>query len=162
MRGAFRYAPHAIAILAVVGLMGWFRAEQRRLEREPEGAFHLEEPDWTRHLTYIRAAVQQQPTEAAKLATLADLMTQPYRQQSMPLRFKAMRASDGRLVLRLTVAAAVPRWYTARAARLAHIEASRLLKREVPIHIYETYLAGRPHLIGICRTRNGILEVAFR
>lgn len=162
MRRAFQYAPYAVVVLAVLSLVGWFRAEQHRLEHESDNTFHFEEPEWANHLADIRAAVRQQPSEEAKLVTLANLMTAPYRQQNLPLRFKVIHTDDGTLVLRLNAAVVVPRWYTARAARLAHSEAQRLIGREVPIHIYETYIVGRSRLIGIYRARNGTVEVAFR
>jgi hypothetical protein len=32
----------------------------------------------------------------------------------------------------------------------------------VPVHIYETYIVGSARLIGVCRARNGTVEVALR
>jgi len=162
MRRAWRYAPYFVLVLAAVGLLGWFRVEQSRAEHQLNSTYEFYEPDWSQHLPRIRQAIARQPTEEAKLAALAEMLTMPYRNENAPLRFKAIKEADGTLALRLNAAVVVPRWYTARAARLAHTEARQLLGREVPIHIYETYIVGRSRLIGFCREHAGTVEVAFR
>lgn len=161
MRRVLRYAPYLGLLVIALGLLGWFRVEQNRMERQINSPFQFSEPDWAQHLPRIRQAVRPAAPEVVQLRALADALTAPYREVNAPLRFKVIQQSDGAPALRLNAAMAVPRWYTARAARLAYTEARRLLGREVPIHIYETYIVGRARLIGVCRERAGTLEVAF-
>jgi|AFSR01.1.fsa_nt_gi hypothetical protein len=162
MKTIGRLSPYLIIVLAVVGLLGWARIEQRRAEEVQYGGIEVHEPIWSDYLPAVRQEALQQPTEEAKLRTLADRLTHHYRELDTPLRFKVIATDDGALALRLNVAAALPRWYTARAARLGYDEATRALGREVPVYIYETYIVGKARLIGICRARNGIVEVALR
>ena len=88
---------------------------------------------------------------------IARMMSTAHRQVECAPELKGRVA-----LLRLNAAAALPRWYTARAARLGYDEATRALGREVPVHIYETYIVGSARLIGVCRARNGTVEVALR
>jgi len=162
MKTIVRLSPYLAILLAVVGLLSWARLEQRRAEEAQYEGIAMREPMWNKHLPAVREATRQQPTEAAKLQILADRLTRHYRELDTPLRFKVIETDDGTLALRLNVAAALPRWYTARAARLGYDEATRALGREAPVYIYETYIVGKARLIGICRSRNGIVEVALR
>jgi hypothetical protein len=162
MKRGSRYAPYLIVLLAFLGLLGWIRYEHRRTETLVRESASFSEPNWARILPIIRAEVQQQPTAEAKLTALTHQLTTAYREMDAPLRFKVIRTDDNELVVRLNAGVMLPRWYTARAARIAYTEARRTLGRETPIHIYETYVVGRARLIGECRERNGILEVALR
>jgi len=162
MRTIGRFSPYLVILLAVIGLLGWARTEQQRAEDAMHETLDFREPVWNDHLPAVRRQTQQQPTDEAKLRTLADRLTHHYRELDTPLRFKVIQTDDGALALRLNAAAALPRWYTARAARLGYDEATRALGREVPVHIYETYIVGSARLIGICRARNGVVEVALR
>ncbi|BCW95376.1 MAG: hypothetical protein WHS44_00445 [Fimbriimonadales bacterium] len=162
MRKVGRLAPYLLILLAAVGLLSWARVEQRRSEDAMHESMVFDEPVWSRYLPEIRHEAQRQPTDEAKLASLAELLTRRYREQDAPLRFKVIRTDEGALALRLNAAAALPRWYTARAARLGYEEATRALGREVRVHIYETYIVGSAQLIGVCRARDGVVEVALR
>ncbi|MCX7994101.1 MAG: hypothetical protein N2651_10600 [Fimbriimonadales bacterium] len=162
MKRALRYAPYLIVLLAVLGLLGWARFEQRRAERVLNESVSFSEPEWARHLPSIRAAVQRRPTDEAKLTLLTDQITAVYRELDVPLRFKLVKSEASTPMLRLNAAVILPRWYTARAARLAYDEARRALGREIPVHIYETYIVGRSRKIGVCREQDGVVEVALR
>ncbi|MCS7208749.1 MAG: hypothetical protein NZ874_04175 [Fimbriimonadales bacterium] len=161
MKRGCRYAPYLIVLLAALGFLGWIDLEHRRVEEMVRESLSFSEPDWAEHLPTIRKQVQAQQTDTAKLLTLADQLTVPYRQIDAPLRFKVVQTDSGQLVLRLNAAAALPRWYTARAARIAYNEARRALGRETPVHIYETYIVGQSRLMGVCRERDGRVEVAL-
>lgn len=162
MKRALRYAPYVCLLLVGLGLLGWLQNEQRRAEERLQETAQFGEPDWSQHLPALRQKVDQQPTSEAKLAVLADLLTAPYRQHDAPLRFRVIELENGERALRLNAAVVVPRWYAARAARLGYEEAKRALGREVPVHIYETYIVGRSRLIGVARERNGAVEVALQ
>ncbi|MCS6920133.1 MAG: hypothetical protein NZM28_10210, partial [Fimbriimonadales bacterium] len=149
-------------LLAFLGLLGWIRHEQRREERLLNELSSYSEPDLANRLPTIREAVRRQPTDAAKLTVLTKQLTAAYREMDAPLRFKVVQSENEQPILRLNAGVMLPRWYTARAARIAYDEARRALGREVPLHIYETYLVGRARRIGECRAHNGVLEVAFR
>jgi hypothetical protein len=162
MRTIGRFSLYLVILLAAAGLLNWARTEQRRAEDALHETLGFREPVWSDCLPAIRKETQQQPTDEAKLRTLADRLTHHYRELDTPLRFKVIKTDDGAMALRLNVAVALPRWYTARAARLGYDEARRALGREVPVHIYETYIIGKARLIGVCRDRNGVVEVALR
>lgn len=162
MRIIRRLAPYLIILVVAVGLLSWARTEQRRAEDAMHETIDFREPVWNTHLPSLREAIRQQPTDTARLHTLADRLTHHYRELDTPLRFKVIETEEGTLALRLNAAAALPRWYTARAARLGYDEATRALGREVPVHIYETYIVGSAQRIGICRARDGVVEVALR
>lgn len=162
MKRGLRFAVYGILLLVGLGLLGWLRAEQRRAEEPSYEVFTFNEPDWARWLPALRQTAAQHSSEADRLNVLANLLTAPYREQDAPLRFRVMTEPDGRLVLRLNAGMLVPRWYTARAAQTAYREARHLLGRETPVYIYETYIVGKPRLIGVCRERNGVVEVALR
>lgn len=162
MQRGSRYAPYLIVLLAFLGLLGWIRYENRRAENFVRESASFAEPSWANALPIIRAEVQRHATEEAKLTALTQHLTAAYRQMDVPLRFKVIRTDENALALRLNAGVMLPRWYTARAARLAYTEARRLLGREIPIHIYETYVVGRSRWIGECQERNGMLEVALR
>ncbi len=162
MKIVSRSAPYLVVLLALLGLLGWIRHEQRREERLLNELTSYSEPDWASRLPAIRAAVRQQSTDVAKLITLAEQITAAYREKDAPLRFKVVQSDDGAPMLRLNAGVMLPRWYTARAARIAYDETRRALGREVPLIIYETYLVGRARRIGECHARNGVLEVVFR
>ncbi|MFN7162846.1 MAG: hypothetical protein ACK4NB_07255, partial [Fimbriimonadales bacterium] len=148
-------------LLVGLGLLGWLQSEQRRVDARLHETPNFGEPDWSRSLQTLRQQVNRQPTSEAKLAALADLLTAPYRQHDAPLRFRIVY-DNGEPILRLNAAVVVPRWYAARAARIAHEEARRALGREVPVHIYETYIVGQSRFIGVARERNGVVEVAMQ
>lgn len=116
MRKVGRLAPYLLILLAAVGLLSWARVEQRRSEDAMHESMVFDEPVWSRYLPEIRHEAQRQPTDEAKLASLAELLTRRYREQDAPLRFKVIRTDEGALALRLNAAAALPRWYTARRA----------------------------------------------
>ncbi|MFN7017856.1 MAG: hypothetical protein ACK4RG_01115 [Fimbriimonadales bacterium] len=162
MKMMLRYTPYLSVLLAFLGLLGWVFYEQHREERFLNEPTTYSDPDWASRLPAIREAVRRQPNDAAKLTLLTEQLTAAYREQDVPLRFKVVQSEDGGLALRLNAGVIAPRWYTARAARIAYEETRRALGREIPLHIYETYLVGRARHIGECRTRNGVLEVAFR
>jgi hypothetical protein len=162
MKRGSRYAPYLIVLLAFLGLLGWIRYEHRRTENLVRESASFSEPNWASVLPVIRTDVQRQPTEEAKLAALTQQLTDAYREMDAPLRFKVIRTDDNELAVRLNAGVMLPRWYTARAARLVYTEARSTLGRETPVYIYETYVVGRSRLIGECRERNGILEVALR
>ncbi len=162
MKRALRYTPYVCLLLVVLGLLGWLQSEQRRVDARLHELPNFSEPDWSRSLQTLRQQVNRQPTPEAKLAALADLLTAPYRQHDAPLRFRIVHSADGEPILRLNAAVVVPRWYAARAARIAHEEARRALGREVPVHIYETYIVGQSRFIGVARERNGVVEVAMQ
>ncbi|OYT70116.1 MAG: hypothetical protein CFK48_06765 [Armatimonadetes bacterium CP1_7O] len=162
MRRWSRYTPYLIVLLAFLGLLGWIRYEHHRGENFVRESVSFAEPNWANTLPLIRAEAQRHATEETKLAALTQHLTAAYRQMDVPLRFKVVRTDDDALAVRLNAGVMLPRWYTARAARIAHTEARRLLGHEIPIHIYETYVVGRSRWIGDCRERNGILEVALR
>jgi len=157
-----RYAPYLIVLLAFLGLLGWIRYEHRRAENFVRESASFAEPNWANALPLIRAEVQRHATEESKLAALTHHLTAAYRQMDVPLRFKMVRTNDDTLAVRLNAGVMLPRWYTARAARIAYTEARRMLGREIPVHIYETYVVGRSRWIGECRERDGILKVTLR
>lgn len=161
MKRALRYTPYVCLLLVGLGLLGWLQSEQRRVDARLHETPNFGEPDWSRSLQTLRQQVNRQPTSEAKLAALADLLTAPYRQHDAPLRFRIVY-DNGEPILRLNAAVVVPRWYAARAARIAHEEARRALGREVPVHIYETYIVGQSRFIGVARERNGVVEVAMQ
>lgn len=162
MRVIGRLAPYLMILVVAAGLLSWARSEQRRAEDAMHEMLDFREPAWDTRLPALREAIRQQPTDTAKLHTLADRLTRYYRELDTPLRFKVIETDEGALALRLNAAAALPRWYTARAARLGYDEATRALGREVPVHIYETYIVGSAQLIGVCRARDGVVEVVLR
>ena len=162
MKTIGRFSPYLVILLEVAGVLGWARTEQRRAEEAQYEGIEVREPVWNDRLPAVRQETLQQPTDEAKLRTLTDRLTHHYRELDAPLRFKVIATDDGALALRLNAAAALPRWYTARAARLGYDEATRALGREAPVYIYETYIVGKARLIGICRARNGVVEVALQ
>lgn len=162
MKRMLRYAPYLCLLLMGLGLLGWLQNEQKRAEESLHESIQFGEPDWSQQLAAVRQKVDQQPNSESKLAALAESLTAPYRQHDAPLRFRVMELENGERVLRLNAAVVVPRWYTARAARLGYEEARRALGRETPVHIYETYIVGRSRFIGVARERNGVVEVALR
>ncbi|MCX7924554.1 MAG: hypothetical protein N2554_01940 [Fimbriimonadales bacterium] len=162
MKIVARYTPYLLVLLAFLGLLGWIRHEQRREERFLNEPTYYAEPDWANRLPAIREATRRQPSDAAKLTVLTEQLTAAYRAKDAPLRFKVVQHEGKQVALRLNAGVMLPRWYTARAARIAYEEARRALGREVPLYIYETYLVGRARRIGECRAHNGVLEVAFR
>lgn len=162
MKRGLRYAPYLILLLLGIGLFGWLRVEQRRNEERLHESVQFGEPDWTLHLAELRRTVQAEPSPDARLEMLARQLTRYYRTHEAPLRFRVARDANGDTILRLNAALIVPRWYSARAARVAYQEARRALGREVRVHIYETYIVGAPRFIGICRERDGVVEVAMR
>lgn len=162
MKRALRYAPYFCLLLIGLGLLGWLKNEQRRAEESLHETVQFGEPDWSPRLAALRQQVDQQPTSEAKLAALAELLTAPYREHDAPLRFRVIELANGERALRLNAAVVVPRWYAARAARLGYEEAKRALGREVPVHIYETYIVGRSRFIGVAREHNGAVEVAMQ
>ncbi|MFN4032758.1 MAG: hypothetical protein ACK4ME_03935 [Fimbriimonadales bacterium] len=162
MKRALRYTPYVCLLLMGLGLLGWLQSEQQRADARLHETPNFGEPDWSRSVQTLRQQVDREPTPEAKLATLADLLTAPYRQHDAPLRFRIAYSADGEPILRLNAAVVVPRWYAARAARIAHEEARRALGRETPVHIYETYIVGPSRFIGVTRERNGVVEVAMQ
>lgn len=162
MKHGLRYAPYWVVLLAFLGLLGWTRFEHRRADSFVRESVSFAEPNWANILLQIRTEMQRDSTEEAKLTALTQQLTTVYRQLDVPLRFKVIRMHDHGLAVRLNAGVMLPRWYTARAARIAYTEARRILGRETPIYIYETYVVGRSRWIGTCRERNGILEVALR
>lgn len=162
MKRALRYAPYVCLLLIGLSLLGWLQNEQRRAEESLHETVQFGEPNWSQHLPAVRQKVAQQPTSEAKLAALADLLTAPYRRHDAPLRFRVIELENGERALRLNAAVVVPRWYAARAARIAYEEARSALGREVPVYIYETYIVGRSRFIGVARERNGAIEVALQ
>lgn len=162
MKRALCYAPYVCLLLIGLGLLGWLQNEQRRAEESLHETVQFGEPDWSQHLGAVRQQVDRQPTSETKLTALADLLTAPYRLHDAPLRFRVIKLQNGERALRLNAAVVVPRWYAARAARLGCEEAKRALGREVPVHIYETYIVGRSQFIGVARERDGAVEVALQ
>jgi hypothetical protein len=86
-----------VILLAVAGVLGWARTEQRRAEEAQYEGIEVREPVWNDRLPAVRQETLQQSTEEAKLRTLADRLTHHYRELDTPLRFKVIATDDGAL-----------------------------------------------------------------
>jgi hypothetical protein len=90
MKTIGRFSPYLVILLAVAGVLGWARTEQRRAEEAQYEGIEVREPAWNDRLPAVRQETLQQPTEEAKLRTLTDRLTHHYRELDAPLRFKVI------------------------------------------------------------------------